>query len=104
MPFLIFWNGEVLQDACSGQRIKPDVLSPVYSYLGPCLTPAEVKARVQQAGRDALEEAARRLEELHKNHKYNPKTGEGSEHGAGYYRALSEGTAWIRALKGEGDE
>ena len=45
-----------------------------------------------------LEEAALRLEELHKNHKYNPETGEGSEHDVGYYRALSEGAAWIRAL------
>jgi hypothetical protein len=55
-------------------------------------------ARVQQAKRDALEEAARRLEELHKNHKYNPQTGEGSEHDAGYYRAIAEGVAHIRAL------
>ena len=30
-------------------------------YLGPCLTPAEVDARVKQARRDALEEAARRI-------------------------------------------
>ena len=73
-------------------------------YLGPCLTPSEVDARVAQARRDALEEAALRLEELHKNHKYNPKTGEGSEHDVGYYCALSEGAAWIRALKGEGDD
>ena len=27
-------------------------------YLGPCLTPAEVEARVKEARRDALEEAA----------------------------------------------
>jgi hypothetical protein len=59
---------------------------------------------VAKARRDALEEAARRLEELHRQHKYNPKTGEGSEHDAGYYRALVEGAGWIRALKGEGDE
>jgi hypothetical protein len=59
---------------------------------------------VAQARRDALEEAARRLEELHENHKYNPKTGEGSEHDAGYYRALAEGAAAIRALKGEAND
>ena len=53
---------------------------------------------VAKARRDALEEAARRLEELHRQHKYNPKTGEGSEHDVGYYRALSEGAGWIRAL------
>jgi hypothetical protein len=55
---------------------------------------------VAKARRDALEEAARRLEELHRQHKYNPKTGDGSEHDTGYYRALVEGAGWIRALKG----
>jgi recombinational DNA repair ATPase RecF len=63
-----------------------------------------LSAKLATARRDALEEAARRLEELHKNHKYNPQTGEGSEHDAGYYRALSEGAAWILALKGEGHD
>jgi hypothetical protein len=104
MPFLVFWNGEVLQDAFSGQRIKPDVLSPVYSYLGPCLTPAEVEERIATARKDAREEAALRLEELHRQHKYNPKTGDGSEHDTGYYRALVEGAGWIRALKGEDND
>jgi hypothetical protein len=33
-----------------------------WGYLGPCLTPAEVDARVKQARRDALEEAARVVE------------------------------------------
>ncbi len=70
----------------------------------PALTPAEMEARVKEARRDALEEAALRLEELHKNHKYNPKTGEGSEHDVGYYRALAEGAAYIRALKGEDND
>jgi hypothetical protein len=59
---------------------------------------------LQTARRDALDEAARRLEELHRQHKYNPKTGDGSEHDTGYYRALAEGAAYIRALKGEGDD
>ena len=58
----------------------------------------KLRAALQTARRDALKEAARRLAELHRNHKYNPQTGEGSEHDAGYYRALSEGTAWICAL------
>ena len=65
---------------------------------------ARLREALKQVRRDALEEAARRLEELHRNHKYNPQTGEGSEHDAGYYRATSESAAWIRALKGEGDE
>jgi hypothetical protein len=59
---------------------------------------------VAKARRDALEEAARRLEELHRQHKYNPKTGDGSEHDTGYYRALVEGAGWIRALKGEAND
>jgi hypothetical protein len=79
MPFLIFWDGEVLQDALSGQRMKPDVLSAVYSYFGPCLTPAEVESHkhaaviayanllnlptppnlIAQARRDAREQVAR---------------------------------------------
>ncbi len=58
----------------------------------------KLRAALKQAKRDALEEAARRLAELHRNHKYNPQTGEGSEHDAGYYRAISEGAAWILAL------
>jgi hypothetical protein len=51
---------------------------------------------------EGMEEAARRLEELHKNHKYNRKTGEGSDHDVGYYRAIAEGVAHIlRAAAGE---
>jgi hypothetical protein len=79
-----------------------------WTYLGPALTPAEVEARIAAAHKkwlaelnhdtDAMEEAARRLEELHKNHKYKPETGEGSEHDTGYCRAIAEGVAHIRAL------
>jgi histone H3/H4 len=58
----------------------------------------DTDALMEEARRDALEEAARRLEELHRRHKYNPETGEGSEHDTGYYRALCEGAGWIRAL------
>ncbi len=76
-----------------------------WCYLGPALTPAQVDARIATARKDAAAEAALRLEELHKNHKYNPQTGEGSEHDAGYYRAIAEGVAHILALaKGEGDD
>jgi hypothetical protein len=34
-----------------------------YTYLGPCLTPAEVDARVKEARRDALEELERHFKE-----------------------------------------
>jgi hypothetical protein len=64
----------------------------------------DTDALMEAARQSALAEAARRLEELHKNHKYKPETGEGSEHDTGYYRAIAEGVAHIRALKGEGDE
>jgi hypothetical protein len=158
---------------------QPEGMAKWYRYLGPCLTPSEVEARVSdalkwrdaiddlrtlrwndpvrnhetplravqrllnseltamaldpaihkavkaeitQAKREALEEAARRLEELHKNHNYDPESGTLTkklgrydrwpesaktaklEHDAGYYRAIAEGVAHIRALKGEGDE
>lgn len=54
-----------------------------------------IKAFFAGGRRKGMEEAALRLEELHRNHKYNPKTGEGREHDVGYYRAISEGVAHI---------
>jgi hypothetical protein len=63
-----------------------------------------------------MEQAAQRLEELHRNHNYNPESGTLTkklgrydrwpesaktaklEHDTGYYRALAEGVAHIRAL------
>jgi hypothetical protein len=78
-----------------------DIADKIYAATGLTLN-AEAAAKVghmiRLARRAAMEEAARRLEELHRNHKYNPQTGEGSEHDAGYYRAISEGAAWICAL------
>jgi hypothetical protein len=35
------------------------MLAALFDYAGPCFTPAEVDARVSQAKREALEEAAR---------------------------------------------
>jgi len=58
--------------------------------------------------------SAQRLEELHKNHGYNSRTGKVHhggklvecpltiEHSIGYYRAIVEGVAHIRAASGEG--
>jgi hypothetical protein len=103
------WLKGYTEDACMWQdegwyipgyshKLDDETVASRYSYLGPALTPAEVDARVKEARRDAMEEAARRLEELHRQHKYNPETGEGSEHDTGYYRALVEGAGWIRAL------
>lgn len=78
-----------------------DIADKIYAAIGLTLN-AEAAVKVghmiRLARRAAMEEAARRLAELHRNHKYNPQTGEGSEHDAGYYRAISEGAAWILAL------
>ena len=70
-------------------------------------------AALATARREGMEEAAQRLDELHKNHGYNSRTGKVHhggklvecpltiEHSIGYYRALTEGTAHIRAAAGE---
>jgi hypothetical protein len=42
------------------------------TYLGPCLTPTEVDARIATERREGMEKAAQQLEELHKNHNYDP--------------------------------
>ncbi len=79
-------------------------------YQGPCLTPAEVDARVKEARRDALEEAAQEMDcacpqrgaVLEKLAKDGPLS---------HYWPCEKGDdccalrgAAIRALKGEGDE
>jgi hypothetical protein len=72
-----------------------------------------MNAELATARRQGMEEAAKRLEELHKNHGYNPQTGEvwrlgklvtcplTIDHAIGYYRAIAEGVAHIRAAAGE---
>jgi hypothetical protein len=88
----------------------PNAANSCCSGIGRCEMKAAIaeitrlRAELTTARKDAQEEAARRLEELHRNHKYKPETGEGSEHDTGYYRAIAEGVAHIRALKGEGNE
>jgi len=77
------------------------------TYAGPCLTPAEVDARVQQARRDALEEAAQvakgyalKLEDMAELSPYP------------HVKREHEGRSWvaqtiaaaIRALKGEAND
>lgn len=39
--------------------VQPEDTGKWYRYLGPCLTPAEVDARVKEARRDAREQVAR---------------------------------------------
>ena len=80
---------------------------------------AELEAALATARREGMEEAAKRLEELHKNHNYDHESGTLTrklgrydrwpeaaktaklEHDAGYYRAIVEGVAHIRAASGE---
>ena len=66
-----------------------------------------LRAELATALREGMEDAARRLEELHKNHGYDAKTGEVRrrgelitcpltiDHAIGYYRAIAEGAAHI---------
>jgi hypothetical protein len=78
-------------------------------YLGPCLTPAEVEARIKEARRDALEEAARWHDEeveyfAKMGREVNPRdvTIGGMHHmESGKHRNCA---AAIRALKGEGND
>jgi hypothetical protein len=42
-----------------GDWVYPGFIGQNYRYIGPCLTPAEIEARVAQARREALEDAAR---------------------------------------------
>jgi len=62
---------------------QPEYMAKWYLYLGPCLTPAEVDARVKEARRDALAGAARMVKLYAQNalkcaqcgdirHDYNP--------------------------------
>ena len=59
-----FWVEDQGNEGCFGWETEDDIYSAENmafgetSYLGPCLAPAEVDARIAQARRDALEEAA----------------------------------------------
>jgi len=71
-------------------------------YLGPCLTPAEVEARVKEARRDATAQAARVVEAVktwddHYDYCESCK-------GGAVYPDSKEVAASIRALECEGDD
>jgi hypothetical protein len=85
------------------------------TYLGPTLTRAEVEARVKEARRDALEEAARVAEEHEKKAQakldelaskfFSENLAVGRASSPSAMVAVSRKiAAAIRALKGEGDE
>jgi hypothetical protein len=82
---------------------QPEDMATWYRYLGPCLTPAEVEARIATARKDALEEAAQRAahyERMAYQHGNLP-VDDPHECAAQVAREIE---ASIRALKGEGDE
>jgi hypothetical protein len=63
-PRIVLWtddwaSGQFSWDAI-GYEADERKLGRDFRYLGPCFTPAEVDARVQQARRDALVESATR--------------------------------------------
>lgn len=78
-----------------------------------------LRAALATARLEGMEEAAQRLEELHKKHNCDPESGALTrklgrydrwpeaaktaklEHDAGYYRAIVDGVAHIRAAAGE---
>ena len=90
------WNGVM----------EPKHADDAWQYIGPCLTPAEVDARVKQARRDALEEAARIADSCAAEWTKSA-TGKYLETKWDYESRADAGeeiAAAIRALKGEGDE
>jgi hypothetical protein len=83
-PWVEYWNG---RDSWAPVSATPNFICWHWRYIAPVLTPAEVEARVAQARRDALEEAARAMNPMLRS-------------------MISRVEAFniIRALKGEGDE
>ncbi len=103
------------------QIVDRDGLTGLFSDMWAALNQlVKDRAELVTARQDGMEEAAKRLEELHKNHNYDPESGTLTrklgrydrwpeaaktaklEHDTGYYRALAEGVAHIRAAAGEG--
>jgi hypothetical protein len=106
--FVVDWS------AASGWRsiFTQDAIAAHMLYAGPCLTPAEMEARIATARKDALEEAARWHDEQAKRwqNTYAKETLSGLDMQAARVMCLEHGgfhiesAAAIRALKGEGDD
>ncbi len=60
-PGLYEWDGKYWK--MGGGHAPMDYVVDHFTYIAPVLTPAEVDARVKQARRDALREAAQRAED-----------------------------------------
>ncbi len=95
-----FWSsGQQLWAGSRNSWITPKMLAALFNYAGPCLTPAEVDARIATARKDALEEAARDAEDC--DHPW--VEAREAEHEAAALMAGRIADA-IRALKGEGND
>jgi hypothetical protein len=70
-----------------GGHAPMDYVVDHFTYIAPVLTPAEVDARVKEAQRDALEEAARAMKPMLRS-----------------MISRDEAVRIIRALKGEGND
>ena len=104
-PRIILWTDDWSSRQFSwdaiGYEADEQKLGRDFRYLGPCLTPAEVEARVSEARRDALEEAAQRAahyERMAYQHGHLP-VDDPHECAAQVAREIETS---IRALKGEG--
>jgi hypothetical protein len=108
-PRIILWtddwsSGQFFWDAV-GYQADEQKLGRDFRYLGPALTPAEADARVSEARRDVLEEAAQFVE----THTY-VTTNSALKHKLVPYARAKRGlhhatiAAAIRALKGEGND
>lgn len=112
-PRVILWTDDWTSRQFSWDAIGYEAderkLGRDFRYLGPCFTPAEVDARVKQAKRDALEEAARWHNEQENfwMEKGREVSALDCQSGLNLLAKAAEhrkhATA-IRALKGEGDE
>ncbi len=115
-PRIILWTDDWTSRQFSWDAIGYEAderkLGRDFRYLGPCLTPAEVDARIAQARRDALEEAARWHDEQAKRwqNTYAKETLSGLDLQAARVMCLEHGgfhiesAAAIRALNGEGHD
>jgi hypothetical protein len=91
-PFVAEWDAASADWSwAGGDESCVGVVAAGWRYLGPCLTPAEVEARVAEARREALEEAAEWHEDRAHNQRKNDRAALGAFHDAA--------AAAIRALK-----
>jgi hypothetical protein len=77
------------------RRNMEDAVTSILEVIGPCLTPAEVEARVKEARRDALGEAARHFKEAAAG---TPLGHENRQRGASTYNWLIYCASIISAL------